>query len=265
MSDQGLSAMIEEPAAEAPAGEDFLEGFSDPATRSYMARKGFRNVESLGASFASLERMMSANGRFPLPTDDADQEGWNRAFAALGRPESAADYGFGDLAGADTDFSGKAAEWLFEAGVGQARAQALAEKWNAYVAERGEADRAAFQAQSAAELDDLRVEWGPKFEANTEAFRRGARTFGLSAEEMDVIEGGLGTRRTMELFARIGQALAEDGFIAGDSPGTFGMTREQAESRIAALQRDQAWQARWMSGGADERAEWTKLTRIAGS
>lgn len=240
----------------------FLDHFTDEATRGYMERKGFKDVQALGASFASLERMMSS-GRVPLPASEEDVEGYDRAFAALGRPETAAEYGFGELAGADPEFSGQAAEWLFEAGVGKARAEALAEKWNAYVGERQAADQAAFEAQSQADWIDLQREWGPRFAQNTETFRRGALTFGLSRQEMATIEAGLGTRRTVELFAKIGQGLAEDRFIDGEGRGGFGMSREQAERRIASLRRDQSWQARWMAGGADEKAEWSRLTRIA--
>lgn len=241
----------------------FLDHFTDEATRGYMERKGFKDVQALGASFASLERMMSS-GRVPLPAGEDDAEGYARAFTALGRPETAADYGFGELAGADPEFSGQAAEWLFEAGVGKARAAALAEKWNAYVGERQAADQAAFEAQSQADWIDLQREWGPRFAQNTETFRRGATRFGVKRAEMVAIEGALGTRRTVQLFANIGAGLAEDQFIEGEGKAKFGMTPEEAETRIATLRRDQAWQARWMSGGADEKAEWTRLMKIAG-
>ena len=255
--------LVDDPGTEQSAGAGgFLDHFTDEATRGYMERKGFKDVQALGASFASLERMMSS-GRVPLPAGEEDVEGYDRAFAALGRPQTAADYGFGELAGADPEFSGQAAEWLFEAGVGKARAGALAEKWNAYVGEREVAAQAAFEAQSQADWIDLQREWGPKFAQNTETFRRGALTFGLSRQEMATIEGGLGTRRTVELFARIGEGLAEDRFIDGEGRAGFGMSREQAENRIASLRRDQTWQARWMAGGADEKAEWSRLTRIA--
>ncbi|MCE3289561.1 MAG: Uncharacterized protein K0R83_1573 [Caulobacter sp.] len=272
MSEQGMSdqtpsidgLMDDAPDAEVSAGApSFLDHFTDEATRGYMERKGFKDVQALGASFASLERMMSS-GRVPLPSGEDDADGYARAFTALGRPETAAEYGFGELAGADPEFSDRAAEWLFEAGVGKARAGALAEKWNTYVGEREAAAQAAFEAQSQADWIDLQREWGPRFAQNTETFRRGALTFGLSRQEMASIEAGLGTRRTVELFARIGEGLAEDRFIEGEGRSGFGMSREQAESRIASLRRDQAWQARWMAGGADEKAEWSRLTRIAG-
>jgi hypothetical protein len=200
-----------------------------------------------------------------LPTDDSDAEGYDRLFRALGRPDSAADYGLGELAGADAAFSQQAAEWLFEAGVGKARAGALAEKWNAYVEARSAQDQQDFHAQSRRDWDALKTEWGPAFAANREQFQRGARTFGVTRDEMAAIEAGLGTRRAVSLFARIGQGLGEDRFIEGEGQGGFGLTPQQAESRIASLRRDQAWQARWMAGGSEERAEWTRLTRIAGA
>ncbi|NBB17462.1 hypothetical protein GVN21_19045 [Caulobacter sp. SLTY] len=246
-------------------GSGFLDHFNDPGTRSYMERKGFKDVEALGASFASLERMVSNDSRrVVLPAGEEDAEGYERVFTALGRPASAEEYGFDQLMGADPEFAQRASEWLFEAGVGKGRAGALAEKWNAYVGEREAAAQAAFAAQSEADWEDLRGEWGPKFAEKTELFRRGALSFGLNRDEMAAIEMGLGTRRTAQLFSQIGQGLAEDRFIEGEGRGGFGMSREQAESRIAALRRDQAWQARWMSGGADEKAEWSRLTRIAG-
>ncbi len=241
----------------------FLDHFSDEATRGYMERKGFKDVQALGASFASLERMMSGDRRLALPTGEEDAEGYAKVFTALGRPETPTDYGFGELAGADPEFSGQAAEWLFEAGVGKARAGALAEKWNAYVGTREAEARQAFEAQSQADWVDLQREWGPKFAQNTETFRRGATHFGLGRAEMTDIEAALGTRRTVELFARIGEGLAEDRFIEGEGRAKFGMTAEEAETRIATLRRDQAWQARWMSGGADEKAEWSRLTKLA--
>ena len=269
MSDDAvsISGLMEEPA-EAPPGAasaGFLDPFEDPATRSYMERKGFKDVQALGASFASLERMVSNDTRrVVLPTAEDDAEGYERVFTALGRPAAAEEYGFGELAGADPEFSQRAAEWLFEAGVGKSRAEGLAEKWNAYVGERTAAAQAAFEAQSEADWEDLRHEWGPKFAEKTELFRRGALSFGLSRDEMAAIEQGLGTRRTAQLFAQIGQGLAEDRFIEGEGRSGFGLSREQAENRIASLRRDQAWQARWMAGGADEKAEWSRLTKIAG-
>lgn len=81
MSIEGLMGGASETAASS-GQPTFLDHFTDEATRGYMERKGFKDVQALGASFASLERMMSS-GRVPLPAGEDDAEGYARAFAAL--------------------------------------------------------------------------------------------------------------------------------------------------------------------------------------
>lgn len=253
---------------DAPAAGDpnpFLEGFTDADTKAYMERKGFKTADDLGKAHAHLERALSrdASGRLTLPTDENDAEGYERAFKALGRPDSAADYGLTDLAGADPAFASSVSEWLFEAGVGKGRVGALAEKWNAYVSEVSTKEQQAFEAQAQADWAGVRSEWGAEFEKGIETFRRGGAAFGLDSDDMGKIERALGTGRTVRLFAKIGQGLAEDTFVNGEGKSQFGISVDQANARIEALKRDQAWQSRWMAGGADEKAEWTRLNGIA--
>lgn len=69
-------------------------------------------------------------------------------------------------------------------------------------------DDAAFEARAQADWIELKREWGPKFAENTEAFRRGALSHGLTRQEMATIERGLGTKRTVLLFFSIGAALS---------------------------------------------------------
>lgn len=70
--------------------------------------------------------------------------------------------------------------------------------------------------------------------------------------------------RFSEAHGRSVESLAEAAIEEAALRSDTGMSREMAEARIASLRRDQAWQTRWMAGGADERAEWSRLTRIAG-
>lgn len=260
------------PADEAAAGEaaasaaapSFLDGFTDAETKAYMERKGFKTLDDVGKAYTSLERRFSNDAnRIVLPESDTDQEGFDRVAKALGRPDTPDGYGFAELQGVDPAFSKEAAGWLHEAGVGKGRAAALAEKWNAYVSGRETAAQAEFEAQSNADWAGLQTEFGPKFAENVEMFRRGAQTFGLGKEQMGAIERALGTQATVKLFAKIGQGLGEDKFVEGQGKQQFGMSKEQAEARIDTLRRDQQWQARWMAGGADEKAEWSRLTKIA--
>lgn len=245
---------------------NFLESIGKPETRDYLQRKGFKSVEALGESFVNLERLLSSDTRrVALPAGEDDAEGYNRVYAALGRPETPADYGLEQFSEADPEFAGAAAEWLWDAGVGGQKAAQLAERWNGFIAQREQAAAETFQAQSRADIAGLKTEWGPDYDANIEHFRRGVARFGLEANEMAAIETTLGTRRAVSLFSRIGQGLGEASFIGGDGGKTgFGLTRDHATARINALKKDEAWQQRWMNGGADERDEWTRLVKAAG-
>ncbi|MFN3856545.1 MAG: hypothetical protein ACK4RV_02265 [Caulobacter sp.] len=248
-----------------PGPNPFLDSFSDAETRAYIERKGFKDLNALGASFASLERrLFDDKQRVLLPSGDDDAEGFDRVYAALGRPETPDGYGFGELQGSDPEFAGKVAEWLHGAGVGKAKAAVLAEKWNEYVSGRATAAATEKEQQAQADWTALKADWGAQFDANAEFFRRGATTYGVDADAMLAIEDALGTKRTVELFAAIGKAQADDTFVKPDAKPKFAMTAEQAKARMDTLKKDTGWQTRWMNGGADEKAEWARLTEIAG-
>ena len=66
-------------------------------------------------------------------------------------------------------------------------------------------------------MDDLKAEWGAKAPRNLEFAKRGVRLF--SGDDIDVvndIEEALGTRRMMEVFCKLGEAVSED------NPVSFG-------------------------------------------
>lgn len=249
----------------APEANPLLDLFKDADSKAYIERKGFKSADDIAKSLAHIERLARGEqtGKVVLPTGPDDTEGWERLFAAAGRPESPDGYEFGQLQGADPDFSKAAASWLHGAGVSKVHAAKLAESWNEYVSGRAQAEAQAAEQRATAELAGLRSEWGPQFEAELEAAKRGARQFGLSGDDMEAIGGALGTARAIKLLNSIGKGLAEDTFIDGEGKSQFGMTPEQANARMEALRRDDAWQARWMAGGADEKAEWSRLTSIA--
>lgn len=245
----------------------FLDGLTDPDVKAYVERKGFKSPEDVAKAYANLERLASrdAQGRVLLPKDETDAEGYERVYAALGRPETPEAYGLSQLEGVDPEFSSEAAKWLHKAGVSGKGALALAQEWNAYVSARADAAEKDFQARSQAEWAGLRSELGQNFEASLEQAKRGAMTFGVTGDDMAALERTLGPAKTAKLFAKIGSALGEDKFIEGDnSNAKFGMSPEQAKARIDTLRGDPAWMARWVGGGAAEKQEYERLVGILG-
>jgi hypothetical protein len=242
----------------------FLDAIEDEDLKAYADRKGFKSATDLAKSYANLERLMSGDkaGRIVLPADENDAEGFERVAKALGRPDTPEGYGLTELAGADAEFAGNAAKWLHDAGVPAGRAAKLAESWNAYVSERANAEAQAAEQRDNAELAGLRSEWGPDFDKQVEISRRAAKQFGISGAKLDALTQTWGVGDTMRFLNGIGKGLGEDTFVQGDGKSSFGVSVEQAAARMDALKRDTEWQSRWMSGGAAEKEEWSRLSSI---
>lgn len=59
------------------------------------AEKRQPRLEDLGRSYINLEKLMGRE-KVPVPTNDEDEEGWQRWYAASGRPEKPEEYDFGE-------------------------------------------------------------------------------------------------------------------------------------------------------------------------
>lgn len=257
-------APVAETAAKpAPAsGKPWFEGVADPDLKGWLENKNYESPEAMAAAHRGLEKLLGSE-KVPLPKDDADSEGWDRVYKAIGRPDAPEGYGLEALEGGDEGFAKQMAGLLFEAGVGQKQAGRMAERWNAYMTEQAKAADDAFKVQSQQDLIDLKTEWGGATPAKLEHYKRGCAQFGVSAEEMQAIETKIGTKRAIGLFAKIGEGLGEAEYIEGDTPKQMSMTPEAAKARKDALMADKdGWAKRYLGGGADERAELERLNRI---
>lgn len=250
-------------ADQSPAGgKPWFEGVADPDLKGWLENKNYESPEAMAAAHRGLEKLLGSE-KVPLPKDDADTEGWDRVYKAIGRPDAPEGYGLEKLEGGDEDFAKQMAGLLFEAGVGQKQALRMGERWNAIMTEQTKAAEDAFKVQSKQDWIDLQTEWGSAAPAKQEHFRRGCAQFGVTSDEIKAIETMVGTKRAISLFAKIGEGLGEDEFIEGDTPKQMGMTPEAAKARKNALMADkEGWAKRYLSGGADERAELERLNKI---
>jgi hypothetical protein len=265
--DQSPEALAAAAAAEAAktataGGKSWFEGVADPELKGWLENKNYESPEAMAAAHRGLEKLLGSE-KVPLPKDEADAEGWDRVYKAIGRPDAPEGYGLEKLEGGDEGFAKQMAGLLFEAGVGQKQALRMGERWNAYMTEQAKVADDAFKVQSKQDWIDLQTEWGSATPAKQEHFRRGCAQFGVTADELRLIETQVGTKRAISLFAKIGEGLGEDEFIEGDTPKQMGMTPEAAKSRKEALMADkQGWAKRYLEGGADERAEMERLNKI---
>ncbi len=268
----GSAAAGGQPGAAAGAGQGatggeqpWFSGIQDEGLRGYVQTKGFKDPAALADSYRNLEKLQGVPQerllKLPERTDDP---AWGDVHKRLGRPDDAKGYELqfdGDPAFAER-FGGA----FHKAGLSKDQAKALNTEWNGYVNEMIEADKRDRETRDATEMQGLKTKWGETFDGNVEAGRRAGREFGLSEDEFQQISGSLGSGKTLELFQRIGAKLGEakpfDPSGSGGAGG-FGMTPEAARARIQTLSGDKDWTSKYLSGGAAEKDEMSRLQMIA--
>lgn len=269
MSENNGSAAGGQPGAGGAGGEGgqpWFAGIQDEGLRGYVQTKGFKDPAALAESYRNLEKLQGVpQDRLLKLPEKPDDPAWNDVFGRLGKPADPKGYEL-KFEG-DPSFAERFAGVFHEANLTKAQAAKLNEAWNGYVNELIQQDEQARKERDAAEMQELRQKWGQQFDANAELGRRAGREFGLSEQEFAAISSALGSGKTLELFQRIGSKLGEAAPFnpqGGNGGGSgFGITPEAAKARIQALTADKEWAARYLNGGAAEKAEMERLQKIA--
>lgn len=209
--------------------------------KDYVGNKGWKSGADAIGAYQNLESLIGADraGRtIVMPKDDKDVEGTKAFRAKLGVPDSADAYQLPVPQGSDGAFAKVAAGWMHELGVPLKQAQALTTKWNEYVEKLVNDSIATDKAKSEEAVAGLKKEWGDKFDGNSELGRRFANTLGVTAEELNAIEGAIGTARMLKLFHGGGTRLGEPAPGGGNNgEGKFNATtQQQAQKELADLQ-----------------------------
>lgn len=272
----GMAKHAPKPPGAPDPNKPWYEGFKDQPTKDWLtAYKGaYPDAEAVALKALNLEKFIGAekSGRGVIaPKPDAKPEEWQAFYKKIGGvPEKPDGYTLPEALAKDPmavkfrDFAHQAAmppvffdaAMKFIATEGGAAAQSQLDDFD----KRAEAD-----------MVDLRNEWkGLKYDENVELGRRAAKAFIPHKDAADLettmtrIEGAIGTKMTMKLWAAIGGAIGEHTFVNAEGQGvnTGGLTPEAARLRVAELQRDPEWSKRFVAGGADEKMEWEKLHKV---
>lgn len=234
---------------EGDAAKPWWEGIQEEDIRQYAEAKQYANPEE------AIRAAWSANKMNKMSEDiqaflkgEANEEQEARVFKQLGRPDAPEAYELKPAEGVEVDPTLDAvARGIFhKLGLNNAKAQATYDQWNEAM---GEVEKA-YEAQQTAALEALKTKWGPDLEANRVAGNQAVRALGLSNEAVAAIEAASGSAAVVELMAMIGKRLGEAPLKGAGSSGTdpndpANMTPEQAKARIAALQSDQTFQAKY--------------------
>ena len=213
--------------------------------QSHPALNDIKDLNGLVKSYVSAQQMVGAD-KVVLPRADATPDEWNAVYAKLGRPETADAYklgkglefpaGFPHDDKIDTLVKG-----LFhEVGLNSKQAAALYEGFTKMQIEEFVNTTNALQQATQKGLDDLRTEWGGKYDTNVAMARQAIHAFGGDEVKALLNQNGLGDNPLLiRTFAKIGQSLSEDQAFrenAGDQG--FMQSADQARVEINRLQTD---------------------------
>lgn len=259
------------PAANADA---WYSGFENPDVRTWTQAKGFKDPAALAESAWNLEKLLGherAGRTVVIPADDAPAEEIAAFRSKMGVPEKVDEYMsvIKVPEGQPDTFAKEAATWFHEAGIPPKQAAQLVEKWNASMASGATAQAEQARTQADQEFGQVVSAWGKDADANLELGKRAAAQFipAKDAAERQAIlgklEGAIGTKAMLEMFANIGKNLGEHRMATTGDPGGLGMSPAEAQAKINALKSDKSWSASYLQGDAGKKAEMERLIKIA--
>lgn len=176
-----------------------------------------------------------------LPGENASPEELNAFYQRLGRPDSADGYEFTE----EQTLAKDLAPALFEAGISRAQAGKLVAAYENLFARRTEE----MQAVQVREMDELKAEWGGKYEENLTLAKQAVKKYGLDQETLNQLESAMGSKKLMNLAYTLGKTTM-------DAPvrGAVGPTPKaayspaEAQAKMEEMKHDKAFGAKLLAG-----------------
>ena len=217
------------------------EGFDPKAWRQFVpsdlaSHPALQDVEDYGQLVKSYVETKEASANMvAVPGADAKPEDWQAFYTKVGRPEKLEDY--------NKVLEGQGFQWsegseslqkaVFEAGL---TAHQVAELSKA-IGEMGAAQQADSQKTQDNVIQSLRGEWGKNFDQRLGLAQEAVKRFGTEGFNEFLAETGAGNHPAfIKMMSQIGQTLADEGIVDGESFGV--MSKEDAAKeaeRITAL------------------------------
>lgn len=238
----------------------------DEETSTFVSNKGWQSPNDIISSYRNLEKFAGGSKNLlELPGVDADQAALDAFYNKLGRPDAADKYDLKMPDGADAELANWFKQTAHKSGLSSKQAASLFDAWNEMSASRMEAMNQEAIANSEAELNTLKKEWGQGYEANIDAGKRAVAALGYGEEQLNALESKMGTAEMLKLFAAVGSKMGEDSFADGGRSGstTFGLTPAAAKQQIADLKMDKNFMSEYLGGNKDAIAKMQRLMTFA--
>lgn len=218
---------------------------SNPAMTTFI-KDGKMDVGNVVKSYLEAQTLIGKKG-MPLPADENDNEGWNRVFDTLGRPKTADEYKFPELAELNAPEGFKVSDeltkgfraWAHKAGLNSKQAAMLYKEFMA--SQIGEFNRLAQEkndVRSAAETG-LRTKYGAAYEQKIANVGKLLKAFADQEDAKYFTEGAGNDPRFVRLLSKIAEKMGEDGILGTRQPG-FTLSPQEAQAEISKINNDKA-------------------------
>ncbi len=246
---------------------DPLDG-DGPSLQDWVKSVGVKDVAGLAKIARDNQKAVRDGGRIKVPGEGASADEIKAYHAAIGVPETVQGYALDPI----NDAEGNAVPLQTEL-LDRLAAKALdggmpAAAYKAVVGEFVQAQLeqlAGLEAERKAEAGAWMKEQGDKAPAQSAAVNRGAEVLGLDGTEVAKLRNELGSRRTLDVLAKLGNAVSED-MVAGIGGSTqkFLMNGAQAQAEIDRMRGDPATVSKMTIKGSPENAKYERLLKVAG-
>jgi len=181
--------------SKAPNG-GWVEEIWDGELREFVKNKGWRSPVEMAVGYRNLEKLIGGE-KVPLPKGEADAEGWERVYKALGRPATPEDYALADK---------ESAAQYHKLGLSARQANELSGWQETLKTTQAQQAKEEAAQQRSQQLAAIRKEWGGEYDENLRLGKRAVREFGLESQ-VEKLEEALGSGELLKLTAKLGRGL----------------------------------------------------------
>lgn len=246
------------------AQTDWTTGLNDEY-KSYVQTKGFKAPQDVLESYRNYEKLQGVPQErlLKLPENLDSPEG-RALFERLGAPKEAKEYNIEiPKENGDPKLAEFMRETFFKNGVTKKQAEGIVKAWNETQGASIQQMMAAKTAESAAQAEKLKTDWGQAYDQNLNISRQAVQNLGWKKEQIDALQGSLGYDGVMKLLHTLGTATGEHQFVGGKSGGGMMHSTESAQAKIAELISDKSFTARLNAKDVDAIKQWDQLHQAA--
>jgi hypothetical protein len=249
------------PAAEeghAPVNKDTWFGAYSEDTQSLIANRGYDKLdqneafEDLAKGYKNLQSKMGGNhDELYKITSEMTPEDRANIYNAMGRPETAEGYTYEVQEGDHPELVQHFKNVSHELGLSESQVNKMIPMLNEQIVNIAQSQQDAVQAQNNADLESLQKEWAGAWESKLNLATRAAEHFGITEDMQKAIVASGNSAGFIKALNKMGGLMAEGAMVGmspADGKATMGaMSKEEAQSELAAKQGDPDFQARLRS------------------